>query len=637
MYRVASGQICYCVSQYKTTKLGVACFQLTSAIVVLSLRTRRSARKLFLWKSGVSTLQKLRDATTLDDVARLLGFVPSGLSFVLYKIPNENKYTEFEIPKRGGGKRLIRAPQPRLALLQRRLADILYDCLDELKDGSPPLRRSLAHGFEKKRSIITNASLHKRRRYVLNLDLEDFFPSINFGRVRGFFLKDKHFALQPKVATILAQIACHNNELPQGSPCSPVVSNLVGHLLDTRLARFARMHKCTYSRYADDITFSTSRKNFPPELASLVPGTKYEWQLGAELRGKIEHSGFKINDKKTRMQFRGSRQVTTGLMVNEKVNIRPEYWRVARQMCQALFTTGSYYRMVPATLMGGGRDDPAVKNELKSLNPLEGILSHIFQVKDHADLREAKVKREEPAAARELYRRFLFYKNFVALDRPIILPEGKTDSIYLRCALRKLTAYHPRLGTFAGGKFESKIRLINYSARIHEILELGHGADQLKTFVEKYKKTVSSFGHAPLAFPVIVLVDNDDGGRKIFGLAKAKSGVDISFRTTDLFYHLGANLYLVKTPEKDAAPYTSFVENFFDREVLATKLEGKEFDPNKEHEELGKYGKAIFASKVIEPNANKIDFSGFAPLFDRFVAVLDHHVGLKAAPLAAAG
>ena len=82
--------------------------------------------------------------------------------------------------------RLIKAPVPRLANLQRRLANLLYDCLDELTKGAPPARRSLAHGFEKKRSIITNASLHKRRRYVLNLDLQDFFPSINFGRVRGF-------------------------------------------------------------------------------------------------------------------------------------------------------------------------------------------------------------------------------------------------------------------------------------------------------------------------------------------------------------------------------------------------------------------------------------------------------------------
>jgi RNA-directed DNA polymerase len=195
------------------------------------------------------------------------------------------------------------------------------------------------------------------------------------------------------MATIIAQIACHENELPQGSPCSPVISNLVGHLLDARLARLAKTHKCTYSRYVDDITFSTSRKDFPPELAVPGPGSKFEWQLGAELRDKIEHSGFKLNEKKTRMQFRGSRQVTTGLTVNEKVNIREEYWRAARHMCQALFTTGTYYRMVPAPLAGGALGDPPIQEDITSLDPIGGMLAHIHQVKDHADQRKSALKR----------------------------------------------------------------------------------------------------------------------------------------------------------------------------------------------------------------------------------------------------
>jgi RNA-directed DNA polymerase len=481
----------------------------------------------------VSELAKLRAATTLEDVARLLGFVPHGLSFVLYKIPEALKYTSFEIPKRNGGKRQIKAPEPRLALLQRRLANLLYACLDELKQGSPPARRSLAHGFEKKRSIISNANLHKRRRYVLNLDLEDFFPSINFGRVRGFFLKDKHFQLQPKVATILAQIACHENGLPQGSPCSPVVSNLVGHLLDSRLARFAKIHKCTYSRYVDDLTFSTSRKEFPPQLANPVAGSEAEWQLGAELRGKIEHSGFQINDTKTRMQFRASRQVTTGLMVNEKVNIRQEYWRAARQMAHELFTKGTYYRKVPAALAGGSAGDPPVGQELTGLATVEGILAHIHRVKEHTDRRKDSEKRKEPTAARRLYRDFLFYKSFVALDRPVIVPEGKTDSIYLRCAIRRLTGFHPKLGKISGGKFESKIRLMNYSATVHDVLELGRGASQLEPFVKNFQKTVGRFRHAPLSHPVIILVDNDEGGKSLFGFAKSKTGINISYNSPE--------------------------------------------------------------------------------------------------------
>ncbi|MGC3085804.1 RNA-directed DNA polymerase, partial [Enterococcus faecium] len=78
-------------------------------------------------------------------------------------------------------------------------------------------------GFKRGYSIVTNASMHKKRRLVLNVDLEDFFGAINFGRVRGFFITNKNFSLPPSVATVLAQIICYDNSIPQGSPCSPVV------------------------------------------------------------------------------------------------------------------------------------------------------------------------------------------------------------------------------------------------------------------------------------------------------------------------------------------------------------------------------------------------------------------------------
>ena len=150
--------------------------------------------------------------------------------------------------------------------MQRRLSDVLQDCVDEINIDNKRKNRT-AHGFKRKRSIITNARQHRRRRWVFNLDLEDFFPSINFGRVRGFLLKNRDFELHAAVATVIAQIACYENSLPQGSPCSPVISNLIGHLLDMRLVRLASESGCTYSRYADDLTFSTNKKDFPEDIA----------------------------------------------------------------------------------------------------------------------------------------------------------------------------------------------------------------------------------------------------------------------------------------------------------------------------------------------------------------------------------
>jgi hypothetical protein len=247
----------------------------------------------------MSQLQALRSAASLGDVATLLGFQPKALSYILYKKPSAAKYSSFQILKRGGGSRTINAPSPDLMLLQRRLADLLQNCIEEINLAKNH-KDQLAHGFKRQRSIVTNATKHRKRRFVFNIDLENFFGTINFGRVWGFFIKDKNFGLKPSVATVLAQIACHENSLPQGSPCSPVISNLIGHVLDVHLSKLAFSEGCTYSRYADDITFSTNKPIFPTSIARCVRGQPHKWKVGNRLRQVITSSGFAINPQKTR-------------------------------------------------------------------------------------------------------------------------------------------------------------------------------------------------------------------------------------------------------------------------------------------------------------------------------------------------
>ena len=285
----------------------------------------------------MSSLEKLQKAKSLTDLANLLGFTPKGVSYILYKMDAAKKYRNFEIPKKSGGVRIIHAPEAQLALLQSRLAELLYKCVHDRKKYYPRFWFA-SHGFHQGRTIISNAEVHKRRRFVFNLDLEDFFGTINFGRVRGFFINDSMFALEPKVATIIAQIACHDNALPQGSPCSPVISNLIGNILDSRLLALARDARCTYTRYADDLTFLTNEKLFPTVIAVNVHNA--DWEVGAKLRKTIEKTGFFINPTKTRMSLRRSRQTVTGLVVNEKANINKDYYRAARAMCNAVFQTG---------------------------------------------------------------------------------------------------------------------------------------------------------------------------------------------------------------------------------------------------------------------------------------------------------
>lgn len=613
----------------------------------------------------------------MEDFAKMLGFKTSSLAFLLYKIPPEKKYTKFTIAKKNGGIREIHAPVEQIKALQRHLANILYACRAEIEREGPQ-RKPLSHGFRESLSIITNAKPHKNRRFVLNLDIQDFFPSFNFGRVRGFFIKNRDFALNDKIATIIAQIACHENALPQGSPCSPVIADLIAHLLDVRLAQLAKLHGATYSRYADDLTFSTNKRAFPPALAARDDCAGSEWVLGDDLVRAINNAGFLINPSKTRMQCSTGRQLVTGLTVNKKVNIRPEYYRLVRAMCHSLFQTGAYHRDTPNVsneeksrdessaiekspalnrfqdilsfirhLARGmkrsrfqansrHRDTPKVSIEEKSqeknsasekpptLNELHGMLSHIHFVKDSVDIRTALEKKKKPTAARTLYRNFLYYRYFINLGRPLVVCEGKTDNVYLKLAIRNLADFHPKLGAPSGKVFKSAISFFSYTNSAHSLLNLGGGASDLKFLILRYKKMMKIFKHRPLLHPVIILIDNDKGAKEIFSVLKENFEVTVSLKSADLFYHLTDNLYLVKIP-KLGKKDMSCIEDFFAPSLLSTKLDGKKFNPSNSHKAADEYGKTVFAEKVVRPNASKIDFSGFAQILKCIVAVMDHY------------
>src|SRR5450755_1039445 len=131
--------------------------------------------------AGLSTLKSI---TTRAQIAELLQFKSASLTYVLFKQSDAAKYKTFEVPKRSGGKRTIHAPIDALKLLQKKLSILLQDCVEEINTAKHVTDR-VCHGFTRKRSIISNARAHRNRRYVFNLDLEDFFPSIHFGPCTG--------------------------------------------------------------------------------------------------------------------------------------------------------------------------------------------------------------------------------------------------------------------------------------------------------------------------------------------------------------------------------------------------------------------------------------------------------------------
>lgn len=566
----------------------------------------------------MSFLTDLKSTKSLNDVAYLLGYKPKSLSYVIYKM--SVKYKTFTVPKKSGGVRTISAPCPELKLLQRRLSDGLQSCLDEINTDKKIIK-PISHGFRKGASIFTNASVHRGRRFVFNVDIKDFFDSINFGRVYGFFVKNKDFALTESVAKVLAAIACHEGKLPQGSPCSPVISNLIGQILDIRLAQLAHRYGCSYSRYADDLTFSTNERIFPSAIA--LSNIDHSWVAGAALFKIIEKAGFQLNPKKTRMQYLNSRQEVTGLIVNRRINTRPEYRRLARAMTHQLVTTGKFQitamkadalgTLVPAKIDG-------------SISHLQGMFGFI----DWIDLRYKKAKGTlagEPSSIDKVYKRFLMHRDFWASSLPVILCEGKTDSVYLHGAIRRLATAHPNLVSMnAAGKAEYKVRFFNYSYTSQRILDISGGASAVKSFITDYIKSVKKTPAPAKQKPLIVLLDNDSGGKVFYSLIKEYSDKKTPVNGMEDFYHLAANVYVVFTPIAKPSDNSS-IEDFFEPALLETKIDGKSFNANNEGlDENTEYGKAVFATKVVRPNIAKINFDKFDPILARLEGAMEAHI-----------
>ncbi len=617
----------------------------------------------------MSKLKLLKSVSTKPDFAKVLEVDAAFLTRCLYINKPKNQYHQFSIAKKSGGKRVIHAPSEELKSLQKSLSKLLLDCIDEINaakfpnsQSSKPKRRknkeldyaaevlkikiptteikqpSLSHGFVRRRSIITNAMMHVGKKNVLNLDLEDFFDSFNFGRIRGFFIKNDNFKLDPHIATVIAQIACFNNKLPQGSPCSPVITNLITHSLDIRLASLAKKHGCTYSRYADDITISTRKAEFPTQIMRQCSDG---YIAGKRLKREIESAGFYINASKTRIQFKNSRQDVTGLVVNKKPNTKKEYWRLARAKCNQLFKTGKFTSI---------RDGQPVDG---NLNELEGQLNFIDQVDHYNRMRQKAPLKTEYAlnkigkSTRSLltgrektFSQFLFYRMFCGNDKPTILCEGKTDNVYLKSAISELSKKYPKLAEVKDGEYELLVRFVEYSKRTRFLLELYGGADYLRGFIDNFEKNMKLYEAIQPQHPVIVFLDNDEGPQQIVNLLKSNSfqkRIDLIPSTLDKkegirnadFIHVVKNLYVVFTPLTQSGSYTDIEYFFDDKTRLMKHPNGKSFNTVQNRDPNLDLSKDAFATQIIKENKKQIDFNRLSPLLGTVVKVIDHYNSKK--------
>lgn len=235
---------------------------------------------------------------------------------------NKDRYTYFIIPKKSGkAPRPIAAPVKELKIILRYLNRILQALYETNK---------YAMGFVPGRSVRTNAAQHVNKNYVFNIDLKNFFLSIEKSRIEKTFIKQ--YNLAPEIADIIASLCCirvffekNPSEpryiLPQGAPTSPIITNIICQKLDYQLAYLAHRFNATYSRYADDITFSSMHNIYQEKSEFMI-----------KLRKIIATHHFKINPDKTRLQKKGSRQCVTGIVVNTKLNVTRKYIREIRSI-----------------------------------------------------------------------------------------------------------------------------------------------------------------------------------------------------------------------------------------------------------------------------------------------------------------
>lgn len=569
---------------------------------------------------------------SFHDVARMLGFTPRAVAYILYSLPEHAKYTTFNIAKRSGGMRTIAAPCAQLKLLQRNLADVLQDSLEEIQatrgkaDGSERPDR-ISHGFRRRRSIVTNALQHRARRFVFNVDIEDFFGSINFGRVRGFFIKDRDFALQPPVATVLAQIACFRNALPQGSPCSPVISNLVGHVVDIHLTSIAKAEGITYSRYADDLTFSTNKRAFPSSIAVPDETVANKWVPGGALGHFVSRGGFRLNEAKTRMQYHDSRQLVTGLVVNRRINAPDEYRRQVRTLVHTYTTTGSFFFKKKGDASVGPVQEIKVAGKPEQLR---GMAEYIVYASRRGSVADYAAPLNSPE---KLYRTFVLFHDFYATSVPLVLCEGKTDLVYIAQATRALAKTYPQLASVAAdGKIKLLFRRHRYPSKDRgkltaRVLGLHGGTPHIKEFIQILHHEYKSIKASPGDQPVIITLDDDDGVKKIRAFVKQMFGKDLDQSVG--FHHLFGNVYIVLTPTP-AGSSSSDMEDLFNAATHSIVVNGRTFDPSKDGDTRTTYGKATFAYEVVAKQYATIDFTGFRPLLDRFVAALNDYRSRRA-------
>ena len=228
----------------------------------------------------------------------------------LILMTKQPRYKSFSVPKKGGGERHIETPSPTLKKIQHQLNTYLQSVYYFEKSRA-------AYGFvvgvrndEDRRNVVSNASKHLNRPFLLNLDLKDFFHTVKKKQVLEIF-EGSPFEFVHDLPGILTKLTVYKGRLPMGAPTSPVLSNLACRQLDEQILSYSQENQWEYTRYADDISISSQ--------------TEISSQHIDHLRGLIQANHFKVNEKKVKVYGPEDEKVVTGLLLRQKVELAPGY------------------------------------------------------------------------------------------------------------------------------------------------------------------------------------------------------------------------------------------------------------------------------------------------------------------------
>lgn len=605
---------------------------------------------------------KISDLNTKNDIINYLMSTKSISSpKTFYKILNDVSahYSDIYLKKKySNDVRHINAPDEQLKSIQHKIKILIENQLSYKNYKF----NNISQAYQNGKSIFTNAQIHRNKKYVLHLDICNFFDEITFKRINGFLQHNSKFMLNYTVSSIMTKLCCYDGHLTQGSPVSPIISNLLGEKIDLVLVKVAKKYHFVYTRYADDLVFSTNDTyTINEKLTEFIN----------KVSEIINSQGFSINWDKLSIAGPDVRHTVTGLTNNKKVSVPLEFYKQTRAIANHFYIYDEFYNNQQIYR------DYYVKNFNKApMKIIEGRLNHIYNIEnqnrtlysDHLsgfeyqaitpiDYKRHVFSSTENKETHEVinefsgkeleYSKFIFYKFFLYGDFITLFTEGKTDPLYIKKAKKILDIDDFDLKIYDADTEINKKSIFSRLFNLHtggksliKIFEIyvGRATDQHFINYSKYfeKKTFS-------IKPTVLLYDfelysrNSPLGNFISIICNKKykhygfkRNVIIKELKTKGFYRVYKNLYIavtmdfnmigLNTQEKDIK---RSIEDYFPSQLLSNTngLNTEHFEgvsaPNSHSVVIDKNQ----FSKRIQTYTDKKIFNNFNNLFDIFLDI----------------